>query len=55
MSVEASSALFLYEEAMARELGALIQSGPRALGAYLRNVRLELFGKARRAFVEVKS
>jgi len=40
-------------EAMARELAALKAAGPGTLEAYLRNVRLRLFAKARRAYVEV--
>jgi regulator of protease activity HflC (stomatin/prohibitin superfamily) len=42
-------------EAMARELAALEASGPEALPAYLRNVRLALHARAERAIVEVKS
>ena len=39
--------------AMARQLRELKQSGPDALPAYIRNVRVRLFGEARRALVEV--
>ena len=38
--------------AVAEQLGALHQSGPGALEAYVRNVRLGLFASARRAIVE---
>ncbi len=41
--------------AMAEQMGQLKQSGQGVLQSYLRNVRLELFEKARRAFVEVRS
>jgi regulator of protease activity HflC (stomatin/prohibitin superfamily) len=41
--------------AMAAQLSQLKQSGPAALATYVRNVRLKLFGKARRVIVEVKS
>jgi regulator of protease activity HflC (stomatin/prohibitin superfamily) len=39
--------------AMAGQLDILKKSGPTALGAYVRNVRLKLFNQARRAIVEV--
>ncbi len=39
--------------ALATQLKQLRQSGTEALPAYLRNVRLRLFSKARRAFLEV--
>jgi regulator of protease activity HflC (stomatin/prohibitin superfamily) len=39
--------------AMAAQLAALQKSGPDALPAYLRNVRLGLFSQARRAIMEV--
>ncbi|MCU0771513.1 MAG: SPFH domain-containing protein [Verrucomicrobia bacterium] len=39
--------------ALAAQLKQLRQSGPEVLPAYIRNVRLRLFGKARRAFLEV--
>ena len=39
--------------ALAAQLKHLRQSGPEVLPAYVRNVRLRLFGKARRAFLEV--
>ena len=39
--------------AVAEQLQILKESGPDALPAYLRNVRLELFDKARNAVVEV--
>jgi regulator of protease activity HflC (stomatin/prohibitin superfamily) len=42
-------------EALASQLTALKQSGPEALPAYLRNVRLGLYNKADRVVVEVKS
>ena len=38
--------------AVAEQLGALHQTGPDALGTYVRNVRLGLFASARRAIVE---
>ncbi|MEI6232489.1 MAG: SPFH domain-containing protein [Planctomycetota bacterium] len=41
--------------AMAGQLTQLKESGPQALTTYLRNVRLRLFGKARRVILEVKS
>ncbi len=41
--------------AMAAQLTQLKQSGPEALVTYLRNVRLKLFGKARRVILEVKN
>lgn len=41
-------------EALARQLTLLKASGPGAMQAYLRNVRLGLFGKAERVLVEVK-
>ena len=40
--------------ALAAQLRELVKSGPEALPAYLRNVRLALFGKARRLIMEVK-
>ena len=40
--------------ALAEQLVALKQSGPDALKAYLRNVRLKLFGDAQRVILEVK-
>ena len=42
-------------ERLATQLTVLKQSGPDALNAYVRNVRLELFNQAERAFLEVKS
>lgn len=39
---------------LAEQLADLKRQGPHALSAYLRNVRLGLFGKAQDAFVEVK-
>jgi hypothetical protein len=39
--------------ALAEQLRELRSSGPVALGAYVRNVRLKLFNEARRAIVEV--
>jgi regulator of protease activity HflC (stomatin/prohibitin superfamily) len=39
-------------DALAAELGALRQSGPGALTAYVRNVRLALYGRADRVLVE---
>jgi len=39
--------------ALAKQLKELRQSGTEVLPAYLRNVRLRLFSKARRAFLEV--
>lgn len=39
---------------LAEQLNDLKRQGPHALSAYLRNVRLGLFGKAQDAFVEVK-
>jgi len=41
-------------ERLASELVALKQSGPGALDAYVRNVRLGLFQRAERAFLEVQ-
>ena len=41
--------------AVAEQLGELKKSGKGVLDAYLRNVRLGLFERARRAFVEVRS
>jgi regulator of protease activity HflC (stomatin/prohibitin superfamily) len=38
--------------ALAAQLGELKNSGPGALGAYVRNVRLRLFNQARRAILE---
>jgi len=40
-------------KALAAQLRLLKESGPDALPAYLRNVRLKLFTQARRAFLEV--
>ena len=40
--------------AMAAQLADLKQQGPGALEAYLRNVRLALYGKARQVILEVK-
>ena len=39
--------------ALSEQLKALKQSGPGALSAYVRNVRLKLFNKARRVILEV--
>jgi regulator of protease activity HflC (stomatin/prohibitin superfamily) len=39
---------------LAEQLNDLKTQGPHALSAYLRNVRLSLYGKAQDAFVEVK-
>jgi len=39
--------------ALAEQLGELKRSGPDALPAYLRNVRLRLFSRARRAILEL--
>jgi regulator of protease activity HflC (stomatin/prohibitin superfamily) len=39
-------------DALAAELGSLRQSGPGALTAYVRNVRLALYGRADRVLVE---
>ena len=39
--------------AMAEQLRLLRQSGPEAMAAYVRNVRLKLFSEARRVIVEV--
>jgi regulator of protease activity HflC (stomatin/prohibitin superfamily) len=39
---------------LAEQLRDLQRQGPHALSAYLRNVRLGLFGKAQDAFIEVK-
>jgi hypothetical protein len=39
--------------AVADQLATLRQSGPGALETYVRNVRLGLFGNARRAILEV--
>jgi hypothetical protein len=39
--------------ALARQLQELKQSGPGALAAYVRNVRLKLFNEARRVILEV--
>ena len=39
---------------LAAQLGELKASGPGALQAYLRNLRVALFGKAAQVFVEVK-
>ena len=38
---------------LADQLGELKKSGPDALPAYVRNVRLKLFSEARRAILEV--
>jgi regulator of protease activity HflC (stomatin/prohibitin superfamily) len=40
-------------KALATQLRELKQSGPNALSAYVRNVRLKLFNQARRAILEV--
>jgi regulator of protease activity HflC (stomatin/prohibitin superfamily) len=40
---------------MAAQLGELKQSGPGVLQSYLRNVRMSLFSKAEKAFMELKS
>lgn len=40
---------------MATQLESLKQSGPGVLKAYVRNVRMSLFGRSERAFVEVNS
>ena len=40
---------------VAEELQILQESGPSALSAYLRNVRLDLFEKAQHAIVEVEN
>lgn len=42
-------------ERMATQLESLKQSGPGVLKAYVRNVRMSLFGRSERAFVEVDS
>lgn len=42
-------------ERMATQLESLKQSGPGVLSAYVRNVRMSLFGRSDRAFVEVDS
>lgn len=42
-------------ERMATQLELLKQSGPGVLRAYVRNVRMSLFGRSERAFVEVNS
>ena len=42
-------------ERMARQLDALKQSGPTVLQSYVRNVKMSLFGRSERAFVEVQS
>ena len=42
-------------ERLATQLTVLKASGPDALNAYVRNVRLALFNQAERAFLEVKS
>jgi regulator of protease activity HflC (stomatin/prohibitin superfamily) len=42
-------------ERMATQLQMLKQSGPGVLKAYVRNVRMSLFGRSERAFVEVDS
>ena len=40
-------------DAMAKQLNELKAAGDGTLALYVRNVRLKLFGKARRAVVEV--
>jgi hypothetical protein len=40
---------------LADQLTELRQSGPDALNAYVRNVKLDLYKQAERAFVEVNS
>jgi hypothetical protein len=40
--------------ALAAQLGELKASGPAALEAYLRNLRVAVFGKAAQVFMEVK-
>lgn len=42
-------------ERMAAQLESLKTSGPSVLQSYVRNVRMSLFGRSERAFVEVKS
>lgn len=42
-------------ERMATQLELLKQSGPGVLRSYVRNVRMSLFGRSERAFVEVNS
>ena len=42
-------------ERMATQLEALKQSGPGVLKSYVRNVKMSLFGRSERAFVEVQS
>ena len=42
-------------ERMAKQLESLKQGGPTVLKAYVRNVRMSLFGRSERAFVEVDS
>jgi regulator of protease activity HflC (stomatin/prohibitin superfamily) len=42
-------------ERMATQLALLKQSGPGVLKAYVRNVRMSLFGRSERAFTEVNS
>lgn len=42
-------------ERMAKQLELLKQSGSSVLNAYVRNVRMSLFGRSERAIVEVKS
>jgi len=41
-------------KALAEQLGELKKSGPEALNAYLRNVRLRLFGKAKNVILETQ-
>ncbi len=41
-------------ERMATQLEQLKQSGPGALKAYVRNVKMSLFGRSERAFIEVQ-
>ena len=42
-------------ERMATQLASLKRSGPGVLKAYVRNVRMSLFGRSERAFTEVNS
>ena len=42
-------------ERMAAQLDTLKQSGPTVLQSYVRNVKMSLFGRSERAFVEVQS
>ena len=41
-------------KALAGQLAELKKSGPDAIPAYVRNVRLKLFSDARRAILEVR-